>query len=80
MPDQSEPTLALTGMQVGTVETITEGGAGLSLVLRLVGRMNGRGPEVAQRVAVHPSELAEFLRVLNAAVRQHFPDHVPPSS
>lgn len=74
-----EPTLALTGVQVGTVETLTDEGSGLSLVLRLVGRAEGRGPEVAQRVAIHPGDLAEFLTRLTSVARQHFPDQVPPS-
>ncbi|MFE7114107.1 hypothetical protein ACFU99_01600 [Streptomyces sp. NPDC057654] len=73
-----EPTLALTGLEVGTVETVTEEGAGLSLILRLSGRVNGQGPVVAQRVAIHPDNLAEFLNMVNRQARLLFPDRIPP--
>jgi hypothetical protein len=65
--------MGLTGVQVGTVETVTEQGVGLSLVLRLVGWMDGR--QVVQRVAIHPDNLAEFLDRVDEGARQHFPDH-----
>lgn len=71
-----EPTLALTSLQVGTVETVTETGVGPSLILRFVGVLDGHGREVAQRVAIHPNNLAEFLHLVNGAAREHFPDRI----
>jgi hypothetical protein len=76
-PGATEPTLALVGIQAGTVETMTKEGAGTSLVFRLLGRVNGHGPMVAWRVATHPTDITQFLAVINDGARENFPDRAP---
>lgn len=72
MPEQP---LAVTGVKVGVVPRTTPDGVERWLVVELAGR-TGEGQPATYRVAVHPDNLREFLRVINGTAREEFPDLV----
>lgn len=76
---ETEPTLILMGVQVGTVNAETTEGTDQCLLLRLVGTTDGRTPAAVQRFAIHSEDVAAFLTIVNDTAREHFPDHVPPT-
>lgn len=78
-PKASEPTLALLGVEVGTVQALTNEGSTRCLVLRMVGTEEGSHMQVARRVAVAPEDVGQFLSTIVAEARKQFPDQVPPT-
>lgn len=71
---EHEPTMALTGCEVGTVKAVNDEGISNCLLLRLHGKVDGKGPVTQWRVAVHPDNLTEFVDKVSTYARSTFPD------
>jgi hypothetical protein len=65
-----EPTLALIGIEAGTVDVHTTEGMNKSLIFRLRGRIDFQGPVVTWRVAIHSAEVQGFLAVIMSGAEQ----------